>query len=150
MRTLAERFWAKVDKSGDCWVWTSCVDANGYGKFSVKNRSAYAHIVAVDLTRGGTPDGLELDHLCRNPACVNPDHLEAVTHVENVRRGVSGARAAERGRAVTHCRKGHAFDDVNTMVNATGPRAGRRHCRTCLREANRRYYREKVALASLA
>ena len=90
-RPLSVRLWAKVDKSGDCWIWTGCRIRHGYGRISGPGRKPLlAHRVAYELTYGPIPDGLELDHLCRNPSCVRPDHLEPVTHLENVRRGDKG------------------------------------------------------------
>jgi hypothetical protein len=87
--------------------------------------------VAYELFVGPIPEGLELDHLCRNPSCVNPAHLEAVTHRENVRRGdlhlVFGSR--------THCTMGHEFTDENTYPRPTGGRG----CRECRRERVRAY-----------
>ena len=88
---LAERFWALVDRSGECWLWTNRPDAAGYGRLSVGNRTRYAHRVAWELTFGPIPEGLVLDHLresgvCSSKLCVRPDHLELVTLAENSRR----------------------------------------------------------------
>ncbi|HEY7824270.1 MAG TPA: HNH endonuclease signature motif containing protein [Acidimicrobiia bacterium] len=87
---LWDRFWNKVDASGDCWEWIGATAGNGYGKINVKGRDHYpefAHRVGWELLVGPIPDGLVIDHLCRNTLCVNPDHLEPVTHKVNVRRG---------------------------------------------------------------
>lgn len=87
--TAEERFWKKVDKAGPngCWVWTASLDTNGYGRFRAVNVHYGAHRFAYMLVVGSISEGLSLDHLCRNTACVNPDHLEPVTHDENMRRG---------------------------------------------------------------
>ena len=80
--TAPGRFWPKVAESGDCWVWTAFRMPNGYGQFDKQ----YAHRWAYEHLRGEIPEGLELDHLCRVRHCVNPWHLEPVTHAENHRR----------------------------------------------------------------
>ena len=102
-RALEERFWEKVRRGPECWEWTGAVDADGYGRISVKgpkgHRMALAHRVAFELTRGPMRRGLQADHLCRNRHCVNPIHIEPVTSAENTRRGDAGRRQPRaRGR----------------------------------------------------
>lgn len=88
---MIERFLSKVDKRADgCWHWTAALMPNGYGYFRVstpRRRMVYAHRAAYELLVGPIPDGMVIDHLCRNKSCVNPEHLEVVTQGENVRRG---------------------------------------------------------------
>lgn len=135
---IAARFWAKVDVSAGpsgCWLWTAARNDLGYGRFTVRPRQMDAHRWAWLLTTGSLPaKGLELDHLCRNPPCVNPAHLEPVTHRENQIRGhgVSG-----RARW-THCTNGHEYTPENTARHH-----GRRECRTCVRAYRkaRNYFR---------
>jgi hypothetical protein len=85
--TLESRFWSKVTKTETCWIWTGSDNAIGYGRISVDGRLHYAHRWSYEQARGPIPDGWVVDHLCRTPQCVNPSHLEAVTHHENNVRG---------------------------------------------------------------
>lgn len=84
--TASERFWKRVDKTGDCWLWTGGVDWDGYGLFRGDNCTIGAHRFAYQDLRGAIPDGYVTDHLCRVRRCVNPDHMEIVTPAENTRR----------------------------------------------------------------
>ena len=97
LQPVAERFWAKVDTSGDCWVWTAARNGFGYGKFSVgRGHDVPAYRWAYRFLVGPVPRGYLLDHLCRNRLCVRPDHLEPVTHAENIRRGWQAATRSSR------------------------------------------------------
>lgn len=106
-----------------CWLWLGTLDNKGYGRIG---RGSLAHRVAYELVVGPIPEGLELDHLCRTPACCNPAHLDPVTHAENMRRGAWGRRS--------QCKNGHPF----AGPNATG---GRRVCRQCAQQRNTAYER---------
>lgn len=127
VRPAAERFWAKVDRTGECWLWTGYRERHGYGRFypGPGQASMRAYVWAWEDAHGAVPKGLELDHLCRTPACVRPDHLEPVTHRENMLRGHG---LASRAAAATHCPQGHAYDETNTYLT---PSTGHRTCRTC-------------------
>lgn len=91
--TADERFDGKVDKSGECWIWTGTLNGAGYGTFRVNGRTVGAHRFAYEREHGPIPEGLELDHTCEVTACVRPSHLEPVTHKENVRRARSRNRS---------------------------------------------------------
>lgn len=125
-QTDSERFWTKVDKRGptDCWLWSAASDKKGYGVFRIKGRNVAAHRFAYQQTKGSIPQELECDHLCRVPLCVNPGHIELVSHQDNVLRGVSPA--VTRAKA-THCPHGHMYDLFNTWID----KHGHRHCRAC-------------------
>jgi hypothetical protein len=127
------RFWEKVRKTDGCWEWTAHRNQYGYGTYRLLNRQHMAHRVAYELLVGPIPDGLEIDHLCRNRGCVNPDHMEPVSGRVNTLRGV-GITALNSQK--THCPKGHEFTDENTYVTPTG----RRVCRECSRVTSLAWY----------
>ena len=132
--TAEQRFWAKVDRITDdeCWLWTGGT-TTGYGRFRVDRSLVLAHRYAYELLVGQIPDGLQIDHLCRNRACVNPAHLEPVTLRENILRGTAPSAHAARK---THCIHGHAFTPENTYAY----RDERRICRQCKRRNDRKRY----------
>lgn len=134
MTTVIDRIMQRVERSGECWLWTGHLDRYGYGQISVNNHREKVHRAAYEAFVGLIPDGLVIDHTCRVRRCVNPAHLEPVTHAENVRRGTPA------NSLKTHCPQGHAYDDANTYRGA-----GRRDCRTCRREATRRFEARKRA-----
>lgn len=121
--TVEWRFFTRVRQAGDCWEWHK-IDPNGYGTLfqrTLPHRWAYQYL------RADIPDGLELDHLCRNRRCVNPWHLEPVTRRVNAMRGVGSKQA---------CVNGHPYSEENTY---RAPGTGKRHCRICAAKANRRH-----------
>lgn len=130
--SVGERFWARVNKTEGCWLWTGSMRTDGYGQFWDGKRNVKAHRFAYEDEGWAIPEGLELDHLCRNRACVRPEHLEAVTHLTNVRRGNSGTRQLAR----THCPRGHEYSPENTY---TAPGQTKRGCRTCRIETSKRH-----------
>lgn len=130
---------ARIEITDDCWLWTGSL-CDGYG--SIKNKAAtsrFAHRALWERVVGAVPEGLQLDHLCRNRRCVNPDHLEPVTLKENINRGEAAEGRRRRAASITACPQGHDYNDANTYVD----KKGCRHCRSCDRE--RRRARRKAA-----
>lgn len=131
------------EPNSGCWLWVAGLNASGYGVFfegkktrqnSLAHRWAYKHFV------GDIPDGLVLDHICGVRCCVNPDHLEAVTQSENLRRSDKLRAHYNKRRTQTHCARGHPFSGANVYTYETN---GKRYCKTCKRESHRRYRVEK-------
>jgi hypothetical protein len=140
---LPERFWDKVAPCpiSGCWLWTASTSQKGYGSFVVRTRhNVAAHRVTFEVLVGPIPRGLEIDHrVCRVRCCVNPSHLEAVTHVENIRRA-DYSNNGSRERARTHCPRGHEYNAENTYAYR-----GKRQCLPCRRAYGIVYQREKRA-----
>ena len=140
--TTDERFAAKysIDENG-CWIWTAAKDGHGYGQFCTGGRRSKtaAHRWSYERHVGPIPAGLDLDHLCRVPACVNPEHLEPVTRAENTRRGAVTLRVGDRCRGAGH---------LIATASDIAIRGGYNRCRACLSAkdtAHRSRVREAVA-----
>lgn len=119
--------------AGDgCWEWAGARIWNGYGRVVVHGKQHFAHRAVYEHFVGMIPGGMTLDHLCRNRACVNPSHMEAVSLKENILRG---SAPAALNAAKTHCNRGHAFTADNLAPAAL--RRGRRRCWICERERDR-------------
>lgn len=126
----AARLWAKTEQSGNCKLWTGYKTPKGYGKINISGTIMRAHRVAYEVAHGEIPPGIQIDHTCYAPACINPDHLRATTHKQNQenRRGAgrtnkSGVRGVRRhgGRwiaTVTHNRKGIYLGLFGTIAEA--------------------------------
>lgn len=126
-----QAFFGMADLGNQCWNWLGSKYQNGYGK--VGKAGYMVHRIAYELTKGTVPADMCLDHLCRNRSCINPDHLEVVTLVENVMRGESHNAVNARK---THCKNGHEFTQANTYIH---PKRGTRNCIFCRNEASRRH-----------
>jgi len=130
------RFWRNVNKiPNGCWEWLASRSGNGYGGFYLSGRKVKAHRFAYETLIGIIPEGLEIDHLCRNRKCVNPSHMELVTRSENIRRGLLPEIGRQYQQSKTCCPKGHPYDDKNTYLRRDRPG---RECRICRGQAIRR------------
>ncbi len=131
--TVIERFmnFVSPEPNSGCWLWTGAYGSGRYGNFRFEGSVCLAHRVIYTMAIGPIPKGLSLDHLCCNTSCVNPCHLEPVTHAENVRRGKSGTGTGKKWqRTKTHCPRGHEYSGENLYVAF---RKGQEHrmCRAC-------------------
>jgi hypothetical protein len=133
--TPEERFWAKVNADEVCWEWMAATDRGGYGVFNPNGTLVRAHRFAWENLVGPIPEGLHIDHLCRNRICVCIDHLEPVTPKMNHERGTSVVRRKIQAATITHCPRNHEYNEENTNVNK---RTGARKCLTCHRDNERR------------
>jgi hypothetical protein len=132
-RPPIDRLMEKVRETEDgCWQWTHYIEKSGYAKLWVDRRAVMAHRFSYEYHVAPIPAGLEIDHLCRNRACVNPYHLEPVTTAENLRRRLPWVPYQT---LKTHCPEGHPYDDENTYTGSGG-----RVCLICKRENARKYY----------
>jgi hypothetical protein len=154
-RPPIDRFLEKVEWSDHRYKGTRCLEwragtnsTSDHGRFYAgpERRTVPAHCWAYERWVGPIPDGLQIDHLCKNQRCVNPFHLEAVTLLENLRRANA---PAFRNAAKTHCKRGHEFTPENTYVPPRGSRgrAPGRVCRTCMNARMRKYRRDNPAYA---
>jgi hypothetical protein len=142
---VIERIEAKLIKDGACFVFTGAKQSRGYGSIGINGKkTALVHRVIYEHYIGPIPDGLTIDHLCRNRLCCNPEHLEAVSNKTNILRG-EGPTAKNRRK--THCKRGHLLAGDNLVKRAL--MVGKRDCRECrnlLRRVSDRSARRSSAL----
>lgn len=128
------RFWSKVWKTANCWLWEGTLNEDGYGQFRIGGHFYSAHRVSFVSCGGVIPEGCECDHLCRVRACVRPSHIEAVSHRINCRRGNGGVNFRDK----KFCPRGHEYSSNNTLIIR-----GQRRCRTCNNLKNKEYRLQK-------
>lgn len=116
-----ERYLSRTLPEGECLIWQGWKNEKGYPLCEVRGKKHRVQRLIYEFFKGEIPDGFVTDHLCRNRACINPNHLEAVTNLENIRRGIP----KNRGKQI--CDSGHLFDEKNTYIRPDGKRA----CRKC-------------------
>lgn len=145
IRPIEDRFWEKVEKGSDHWMWIGTTNNLGYGMIWDYQRQGHsmAHRIAWELAYGQKiPEGLVIDHLCRTPGCVNPKHLQVVTVSENTSRGLGPIHGGLHNSRKTHCPQGHEYSEENTYVYERGIGQSR-VCRTCAIERTQARRRKK-------
>lgn len=147
--SFEEIFWSKVKKTATCWIWTASKDKVGYGQIGTREpfskvKCFRPHRVAYELIKGRIPKGLQLDHLCRNTSCVNPNHLEAVTARVNILRGNG---IAAKNAVKTHCNRGHPLSGANLRISINKKNGNKiRICKECQRISLRKTRKIKRSL----
>lgn len=117
----------EINSVTGCWEWLNYLGSDGYGQFSDKYKTLVAHRFSYERLVGPIPEGLTLDHLCKNKKCVNPEHLEPVTRYVNTIRG--------KGSSSLYCSKGHPMFGEYLWFNKHD---NRRRCLECIRISNRK------------
>lgn len=135
----AVRFWARVDKSGECWRWTGAIGKPGYGNFWDGTRYMNAHRFALESVVGPLPFGAQACHRCDNRWCVRPDHLFVGSAGENMRDAVNKGRMRPWHAEKTECKRGHPLSGANLHIRASD---GGRICKTCRRDRDREVKRQ--------
>lgn len=127
----------------ECWLWANVVNTRDYGQIYVDGRMKMAHRVVYEALVGEIPEGLTIDHLCRTPRCINPEHLEPVTNRVNILRGISPM--AKNARK-THCIRGHEFTPENTTMKYGKWRLCKKcHCINAKQSYDKLYFKGKYA-----
>jgi len=134
LRSVIEgRLWEKIipEPNSGCWLWIGATNRTGHGQIRIGGHNRPPHRVMYEMIHGPVPAELDMDHLCRVPCCVNPTHVEPVTHLENVARGDAGKHWSDRDR----CKHGHLFTPENTRWQGKA-----RRCRECTKRSSNEYY----------
>lgn len=139
MKTPLQRLWSKVEITETCWLWKAGLTGDGYGSIRVGDKVKGTHLFLFEQLMGAIPEGLELDHLCRVRNCVRPDHLEAVTHGENMKRSANGQHFIPP----VQCPHGHEYTPENTRIYKRPGGGINRKCVECARRSGRETKRKK-------
>lgn len=134
----------ELDLLSGCWEWTDHLDKDGYGRLRVGDKRFFIHRLSYEHWNGSISKGLTIDHLCRNRKCANPEHLEAVTIQENLRRGFRPSGKYHYHTQQTECINGHPFNDENTYIRPNG----HRDCKICIRLRGRKYRIKMFSLSN--
>lgn len=144
-----QRFYSKIkiNEKTNCWEWIGTILNNGYPQFILKySKGIYKKLlpyrISYLLYKGDLKEELELDHLCRNPICVNPEHLEQVTHGKNVNRGIGWGGINSRK---THCPQGHPYSGENLLIEKNN----RRRCKICKKIKDAKYHKKRLKFVNL-
>ena len=130
---LEERLQQKINKTDTCWFWIGSLNNQGYGQIRIQNKCYLAHRTVYEFYKKKIDKSMVLDHLCSMPNCVNPEHLEEVTFIENVRRGKASKKRQDKWKE--YCKNGHKFSDNLYMR----PDGSGQACKQCRKEATQRY-----------
>jgi hypothetical protein len=133
--TPQQRFDEKVERTDGCWLWTGNARTGGYGVVTLGGREFYAHRLAFEWAHGPLEPGQHVCHRCDTPRCVNPAHLFAGSHADNMADMIAKNRTTRNSLSGAACMRGHLYTPENTYIHPDG---SRRTCRTCLRETRRR------------
>lgn len=132
-----ERFFQKVNKTESCWLWTGAVTSKGYGSMGIAGKNTSTHRLSYMWFKGAIPEGMYVCHSCDTPACVNPDHLWLGTNSDNMKDMVTKDRNGGASRKQTHCKKGHSFEEFESLVyiKKQGRQIGKEYrvCKECKR-----------------
>jgi hypothetical protein len=141
---MADRLYSNIKYVGDCWIWQGRVNAEGYGRIRVPHEESKwaVHRLSYVIAHGHLSDDLTIDHLCRTPSCINPEHLEAVTMETNIRRGFG---IGMRNAAKLECVNGHPYVDGSYILEQIGNGKQARRCIICRRKRENKNYHAKRA-----
>lgn len=129
----------KINENG-CWEYQARSKGGGYCQFSVNNKHVYVHRFMYEYYYDNIDYSLVIDHICRNPRCVNPDHLQQITQAENVHRGFTGINMSSK----THCPQGHEYNKENIYLYKSKKGLFSRHCKICNKDTQKRYSKRKM------